>query len=181
MKMQTERLVIDRLRASDKEDYFCNISHDKRVLETFVCRYSETLDDLDITPYLTNDAMFAIRLRETGEMIGIILYFDATDDSCEIGYGIGSRYWNHGYTTEAANEFLRYLFEEKGFSTVYASFFTGNEASRRVMEKCGMTFDHFSEKEMTYLGEERDLTYYAIRADELLGASDPCAVAAGNL
>ncbi len=45
---------------------------------------------------------------------------------------------------------------------VYASFFTGNDASRRVMEKCGMTFDHFSEKELTYLGAPRDLTYYAI-------------------
>ena len=44
----------------------------------------------------------------------------------------------------------------------YASFFTGNDASRRVMEKCGMAFDHFSEKELTYLGSERDLTYYAI-------------------
>ena len=46
--------------------------------------------------------------------------------------------------------------------TVYASFFTGNDASRRVMEKCGMSYDHFSEKELTYLGIDRDLTYYAI-------------------
>lgn len=30
------------------------------------------------------------------------------------------------------------------------------------MEKCGMTYDHFSEKELTYQGVERDLTYYAI-------------------
>lgn len=43
-----------------------------------------------------------------------------------------------------------------------ASFFTGNDASRRVMEKCGMTYDHFSAKELTYLGKERDLTYYVI-------------------
>jgi hypothetical protein len=32
------------------------------------------------------------------------------------------------------------------------------------MEKCGMTYDHFSEKELTYLGIERDLTYYAIHS-----------------
>ena len=31
------------------------------------------------------------------------------------------------------------------------------------MEKCGMTYDHFSEKEITYLGVPRDLTYYSIR------------------
>ena len=34
--------------------------------------------------------------------------------------------------------------------------------SRRVMEKCGMRFLRFSEREFEYLGEMRDLTYYAI-------------------
>lgn len=26
---------------------------------------------------------------------------------------------------------------------VYASFFNGNDASKKVMEKCGMKYDHF--------------------------------------
>ncbi len=160
--METERLIIDPIRETDKEDYFKNISHDKKVLETFICRYAETLEDLDIAPYITNEKMFAIRLKGTGRLIGIILYFDDNAESCEIGYGIGSDYWNNGYTTEAAKRFIDYCFYEKGFSTVYASFFTGNEASRRVMEKCGMAFSRFSEKELSYLGVERDLTYYSI-------------------
>ena len=160
--METERLVIDRVRETDKEDYFLNISHDKKVLETFICRYAETVDDLDIAPHLTNEKLFAIRLKETGRLIGIILYFDDTEDSCEIGYGIGSAYWNRGYVTEAVKRFLEYLFDEKGFKTVCASYFTGNDASRRVMEKCGMTYSRFSEKELTYLDKERDLTYYSI-------------------
>ena len=99
---------------------------------------------------------------EMQRLIGILISFDETEDSCEIGYGIGSGYWGHGYATEAVSRFLRYLLYEKGFRTVYACFFTGNEASRRVMEKCGMTYDRFSEKELSYLGVERDLTYYRI-------------------
>jgi len=164
--METERLILDSIRESDKEDYFFNISHDKRVLETFICRYAETLEDFDFSSYLTayqeNNRLFAIRLKETGRLIGILISFDENEDSCEIGYGIGSGYWGHGYATEAVSRFLEYLLYEKGFGTVYASFFTGNDASRHVMEKCGMTYDHFSEKELTYLGVERDLTYYAI-------------------
>ena len=140
-----------------------DISHDRKVLETFVCRYAETIDDLDISGYVAREDMFAIRLKETGRLIGIILYFDDTGESCEIGYGIGSQYWNRGYCTEAVAAFLAFLFREKGFQTVYASFFTGNDASRRVMEKCGMTWSRFSEKEFTYLGQERDLTYFAIQ------------------
>ena len=36
-RMETERLILDSIRESDKEDYFINISHDKKVLETFIC------------------------------------------------------------------------------------------------------------------------------------------------
>ena len=160
--METERLILDPIKGSDKEDYFINISHDKKVLETFICRYAETMEEFDFSSYPGRQDLFAIRLKETGRLIGIISCFDEKDGSCEIGYGIGSGYWNRGYATEAVHRFLDYLFREKRLKTVYASFFTGNDASRRVMEKCGMNFDHFSEKELSYLGVEQDLTYYLI-------------------
>ena len=160
--METERLIIDAIKASDKEDFFTNISHDRRVLETFICAYAETPEQFDFSKYPGREDLFAIRLKETGRLIGIILYFDEKDGACEIGYGLGSAYWGRGYATEAVRRFLEYCFRERGLETVYASFFTGNEASRRVMEKCGMTFSRFSEKELTYLGKERDLTYYSV-------------------
>lgn len=163
MKLETERLLIDPTWEGDKEDYFNCISHDRKVLETFVCRYADTLETFDFSSYPGREDLFAIRLKDTGRLIGIILYFDEKDGACEIGYGLGSAYWNRGYATEAVRGFLAALRREKGIRTVYASFFTGNDASRRVMEKCGMTYSRFSEKEFTYLGAERDLTYYAIR------------------
>ncbi len=161
-RMETERLILDRIKETDKEDYFNNISHDRKVLETFVCRYAESLETFDFSTYLGRDDLFAIRLKETGRLIGIILSFDETDDACEIGYGIGPAHWNKGYVTEAVKRFLAYLFDEKGMHTVTASYFTGNDASRRVMEKCGMRYSRFSEREFEYLGEWRDLTYYAV-------------------
>ena len=162
------RLIIDRITPDDKEDYFNSISHDKKVLETFVCKYAESLDEFDFEPYLKNDTLYAIRLKDTGKLIGIILYFieagnlTEEDHACEIGYGISSSYWNKGYATEAVRAFIEYCFKELKFEKVYASFFTGNEASKKVMEKCGMHYDHFVEKEFEYLGVERDLTYYVI-------------------
>ena len=171
--MKTERLIIAQIKETDKEDYFINISHDKKVLETFICRYADSLEEFDFSSYPGIQDLFAIRLKETGRLIGIILYFEEKEDSCEIGYGIGSGFWNQGYATEAVSRFLEYLFREKGMRTVYASFFTGNDASRRVMEKCGMTFDHFSEKELTYLDVERDLTYYAIHRKYITLRDEP--------
>ena len=67
-----------------------------------------------------------------------------------------------------------FLLYEKGMETVYASFFTGNEPSRRVMEKCGMTFSRFSEKELSYLGVERDLIYYVIRKERRPDVHEHC-------
>lgn len=161
--METDRLIIDTVKETDKEDYFTNISHDKKVLETFICRYAETLEDFDFSDYSGREDLFAIRLKENGRLIGILSLFDEKDGSCEIGYGIGSAYWGRGYATEAVKRFIDYLFEEKDVHTVRSSCFIGNGASRRVMEKCGMTYERFSEKELTYLGVERDLDYYVIR------------------
>ena len=159
--MLTERLEINRLTPGDKEDYFYSIANDKKVLETFVCNYVKSLDEFDFEPYLKKD-IYAIRLNESKKRIGIILYWETPGNACEIGYGISSRYWNKGYGTEAVEAFLEYCFSTLKFEKIYASFFTGNDASKRVMEKCGMKYDHFSEKELEYLGRERDLTYYAI-------------------
>ncbi len=160
--METERLILDPVRETDKKDYFICIAHDKKVLETFICPYAETLEDLNFSSYPGRNDLFAIRLKETGRLIGILSLFNEKDGACEIGYGIGSRYWGRGYTTEAVKRFLEYLFDERGCRRVYASCFSGNDASRRVMEKCGMRCDHFSENELRYLGLERDLIYYVI-------------------
>ena len=164
--IETERLLIDEIRESDKADYFANISHDKEVLKTFICNYAESLEEFDFSKYLGRRDLFAIRLKDSGRLIGIILYFDAEAGKCEVGYGIGSGFWNRGYVTEALRAFLRFLFGEKGFERVFASFFPENTASRRVMEKCGMKYSHTAEKELTYLEKERDLVYYVIEKGE---------------
>ena len=66
----------------------------------------------------------------------------------------------------AVARFLDYLLRERGCPRVCASYFPGNESSRRVMEKCGMRFWRVSEKELSYLGRERDLIYYEIGRED---------------
>ncbi len=118
--MQTNRLILDKIKETDKVDYFVSISHDKKVLETFVCRYAENIDDFDFSTYLCRDDLFAIRLKETGKLIGIILFFDEKDGECEIGYGIGSAYWNNGYATEAVARFIQFLKSDRSHVVLWA-------------------------------------------------------------
>ena len=61
MRLETERLILDPIRESDKEDYFINISHDGKVLETFICSYAESLDEFDFSRYKIYYFIFNIK------------------------------------------------------------------------------------------------------------------------
>jgi len=171
MRVETDRLIIDDIRPEDRENYFLNISHDREVLKTFICRYQEDLEDFDFSKYLGRSDIFAIREKDEEKLVGIFVECDVDREkgSLEIGYGLGSKYWGRGYMTEVVKAMLAYYFGQ-GFSSVLASFFPENTASKHVMEKCGMTFSHVNEKELTYLDLERDLVYYQIDRDTFSGS-----------
>ncbi|MBR6534784.1 MAG: GNAT family N-acetyltransferase, partial [Clostridia bacterium] len=48
-------------------------------------------------------------------------------------------YANRSFATEAAKEVIRFGFLNLNLHRIYARYMDGNTASRRVMEKCGMT------------------------------------------
>ncbi len=59
----------------------------------------------------------------------------------EVGWRLGHAYWNHGYATEAARAAVNYGFETHGLHEIVSFTVPHNTASRRVMEKLGMTHD----------------------------------------
>ncbi|MCC6616326.1 MAG: GNAT family N-acetyltransferase [Anaerolineae bacterium] len=61
-------------------------------------------------------------------------------DAVEIGYALGKAYWGGGYATEAARALLRYGFEHHQLAEIIGLAFAANSASRRVMERLGMTY-----------------------------------------
>jgi ribosomal-protein-alanine N-acetyltransferase len=75
--------------------------------------------------------------------------FDAGfSPAVEIGWRLESRYWGHGYATEAAGLALRDGFQRLSFAEIVALTVPANRRSRKVMERLGMTrtpeddFDH---------------------------------------
>lgn len=59
----------------------------------------------------------------------------------EVGWRLPRWAWGHGYATEAAREALRVGFEELGLAEVVSFTAVGNERSRAVMRRLGMTRD----------------------------------------
>ncbi|HEX8877478.1 MAG TPA: GNAT family N-acetyltransferase [Phycisphaerales bacterium] len=82
-------------------------------------------------------ANWAIRLD--GAMIGAIgLVGAAAHRRAELGYWVGAPHWGNGYASEAAAAVVAFARDVLGAKRLEAGVFVGNEASRRVLQKCGM-------------------------------------------
>ncbi len=167
--IETDRLKLRYLKIDDTKDIFTNVNSDKLVLEYFVDRY---VDDVSIMTldrtinYCVNEGryLFGIELKETHEVIGMILECSSPNPifkTVEVGYAIGRKFWNQGYTTEALDAMINFLFSI-GVHKVEASYIIGNNASRRVMEKCGMIYECKKIDEIYYHNTYHDTEYYYI-------------------
>lgn len=88
------------------------------------------------------DFAFAITFKEDDLLIGAISIHPNFDHKrAEIGYWLGKPFWSQGITSEAAARIVRFGFEDLGLYRIQATYFVDNIASRRVMEKSGMTFE----------------------------------------
>jgi ribosomal-protein-alanine N-acetyltransferase len=58
-------------------------------------------------------------------------------DRAELGYWMAPPLWGQGLMTEAAQAVIRFGFEAVGLHKIVVRCFAENEASRRVIEKCG--------------------------------------------
>jgi RimJ/RimL family protein N-acetyltransferase len=84
------------------------------------------------------------RERDGGDYVGEVGLQRTRVDGVpvvEIGWLLLPAHWGRGYATEAATAALAYGFETVGLDEIVAFTMPHNQASRRVMEKLGMTYD----------------------------------------
>lgn len=88
------------------------------------------------------DTIWAVFEKESGEYVGNASIRPRPEkrEDWEIGYYLNENAWGRGYGTELAKRLVRYGFEHLGLSAVYATVDYENAASRRILEKAGMSF-----------------------------------------
>lgn len=86
---------------------------------------------------------WAIIEKHLGECIGQIAYFlvDSKNHFAEIEYCIGSDFQCKGFATEATKAVIAYGFEKINLHKVQICTKTINKPSKRVIEKCGFTYE----------------------------------------
>jgi RimJ/RimL family protein N-acetyltransferase len=92
-------------------------------------------------------SMFAVDVRDSGQFIGWVAlsepaFLPEVLPAVEIGWRLGRQYWGRGYATEAARVALQFGFSACRLERIISIRHIANEASKRVMDKLGIKFDH---------------------------------------
>lgn len=117
------------------------------------------------------NTVWAIIYKETGEIIGSIGLekdkFRPGVNSREMGYSLDEKYWGRGMMTEAAKCIIGYAFDEMKIDMICITTWEENARSRRVIEKCGFTYEGFLRHSYrVYDGRIKDLRCYSMLRSE---------------
>ena len=161
-ELRTERLKLRRWTAEDRAP-FARMNGDPRVMEHFPARLTAAESDTmleRIEAHFDQHGFSWWAVEVVGEasfagFLGLAVpRFEAHFTPCvEIGWRLAAESWGRGYATEGARAVLRLAFDTLGLDEVVSYTVPANVASRRVMEKLGMTrdpaedFDHPSQPE----------------------------------
>ena len=146
---QTEHLRIRRFEAEDAKQLYEN--HLEEEMKQWIPNESyESLEEADGAIAFYQGCMdegqlpyvLAVELRETGELIGDagVNEVEGAPGEVEIGYSICHKYSGLGYATELLEAMTFFVTELFGVQVLYGRVMKGNEASVKVLEKCGYEF-----------------------------------------
>lgn len=107
---------------------------------------------------------FALIRQEDGQLIGgcTLRITNARFGEAMIGYTLNRRFWNQGYTTEAAHALLEVGFQTLNLHRIISWCTPENIGSWRVMEKIGMRREGHEREAIFFKGEWRDWLRYAL-------------------
>ncbi len=183
----TERLVLDRFKPEDWNAYYqIELSEEQHRYntESYSPRSEKDIqfmiNDWSNLDFSTSNfaVVLAIREKEQSSLIGWIGFkkIEGIDvkkgeftekGEAEVFYSIGKNHWNHGYCTEALKGIIQFGFAQLHLHRIWAGCDLENTASKRVMEKAGMTYESHWRKDRRRNGQWHDGVGYAIVDEDL--------------
>jgi [ribosomal protein S5]-alanine N-acetyltransferase len=146
VELRTEHLVLRSFRAADVDDALA-YRNDRtfarylpHIPQPFTRADAERFVEQNMTEPWDTLPTFAVVLG--GTVIGTVSFaIDPATQTAMLGYAIARAHWGKGIAVEAARVALRWVFSEHPLAHVWASTDPAHVASRRVLEKLGMTLD----------------------------------------
>ena len=151
--LETKRLLLREYAEEDAESFY-RLNSDPDVMRytgdealVSVGHARTVLRDYPIADYREHGyGRWACVLHESGEVIGFAgLKYLPERGEVDLGYRFLRHHWGRGLATEACRAVIAYGFDVLRLAEIAALVQTGNVASRRVLEKCGLTFGGMTE------------------------------------
>lgn len=150
--IETVRLLLRRWRDEDLDAY-ARICAEPEVMRYMSANGSprtreeirEEIAEIERRWMRLGFGLWAVEEKATGKFVGRIglQYHDTWtqgEHKTEVGWLIDRSCWGQEFATEGARASIRYGFEELNLTRIISIALPENIASRRVMEKCGLTF-----------------------------------------
>ena len=148
--IETERLILRPVALDDAEACY-SWNSDERVTKymsySTYTDISQTAEWIKSTLTDESEWNWAFVLKEENRVIGT----GSIGPSAEmkgywgIGYNLHYDYWHKGYCTEAMRAIIDFAHKELGVNKICSEHAVDNPRSGRVMEKCGLKFDRYTE------------------------------------
>jgi ribosomal-protein-alanine N-acetyltransferase len=168
MNLQTQRLFLRPIRLNDAPAIF-EARGDAQVMRYWDWPAQESVDEVrriiqnhfqEIDSGATQWWVAALSPR--GAAIGEcdLSEIDLHHKRAEVGFLFKRAAWRQGYAREAMERVIRHGFEELGLERLSARFHVGNEASQRLLEKLGFTYEGTLRGHVVREGVRRDCILY---------------------
>ncbi len=174
-EMETERLILRKITKNDTIAAFDNWCSDDLVTEYLRWSSHENVETTkNIISFFVdayakpNFYLWAIVPKDINVPIGTISVVKMNEElNCvHIGYCVGSKWWNKGFTTEAFKAIIPFLFEEVKVNRIESQHDPRNPNSGRVMQKCGLKYEGtLREADVTNKGLS-DVCMYSLLSSE---------------
>lgn len=170
-KLDTARLLLRPIEIADAESIF-EYAKNPNVSRYTLWEPHKTVDDSlsYIRDYVFEKYKksvpepFGIALKESPEkLIGTVgcFWVSRSARSMELAYAIAEEHWGKGLVPEAASAVMDYCFKEYSLKRLQARCKNENKASRRVMEKVGMTYEGTLKSAVFHRDRYWDMDYFA--------------------
>lgn len=170
--LETERLILRPFTEDDAEGLYAYASHPEVGPWAGWKPHASVEESRTVIReiFLPADTLAVVR-KSDGRLIGSAGFVgkhrkELGLPSEEVGYSLARDCWGQGLIPEAVEEILRHSFEDLGYQAIWAAYYDGNRKSKRVMQKCGMTYRLSRIEPVEQLGETRLAHYFAITRRE---------------
>lgn len=165
MYIETSRLIIRDFFSTDAADLHA-IFGDPETMANCEPAYdfSKTEEFLNTFCIARRGAVAAVR-RESGRVIGYILFKEYEPEVYEIGWIFNRAYWRQGYAYEACKAVIDYAFSQRNAHKIFAEAIDPVK-SVALMEKLGMHLEGVQRSQTRdNNGNWRDLYLYGLLAE----------------